>query len=861
MMKKLLVFLAAVFFCLEMGAVPAMPGSFLYKQPDGSVIRLQRHGDEYFSWTTLAGTSQVVVLGADGFWKKGRLSESAWAAAERERARANEIRSQYALRTHSANVMTHGERHIPVILVAFQDIDFTLADPLSHFTNLLNQHGYSENGGTGSVQDYYFENSDGQFKPIFDVYGPVTLPHDVIYYGEPVKDAEGNIKQNDIRPGDALIDGCNLLDDAIDFSRYDYDKDGYVDMILFYYAGYNTAEGGSENTIWPHQHSLSGRVSYDGKKIGRYFCTSELRGASGATPCPIGTTCHEFGHSLGLPDFYDTDYNKNGRCLGLGVFSLMNSGSYTNEGRTPPYFNTEERMILAWMTPEDVLPIQAGPVSFSSVKNSIAYYSETSTEGEYFIYECRDGSGWDSFTPTGLAVYHVDQSKVHIVGGMSAYAQWDQWTYYNTINAYANHPCFYVVPAADQKNLNYNGNPESMVFPGSENIHSFIPSDWNGNNPTGLRLSDIQYADGKVSFTASLMQGRLIVGRVVDLDGNAVEGVFVQLSEIVSPISKGLRKASPRRIDYEAVTDAGGDFFLSLDGFDQSRGHLTLSKVGYRTTGCDIDLEEHITHTEVALHRKDQGELRNYSYYDFSSGDTRVWMYESVPSQMAAIRIPAEEIPSAGVLSQVSFPPLWDADHYYVVVDRGEERLLTTEVFPTTLQLFTTFDLSSHNVVIEPGSDVYVGIAVENAYPEADYEYFLFYITPTGNNLYGSNFSLTSSSWVSSEGAFGLMMDVAIVEKLEGGEDPAEPGALAQMGIPSIADPSCGNYAVGSNFQLQLALPEGMMPAAEEVWLFDGAAVTGAKSVALTAGKHLVTARVKWYDGSQETMSLQIDVK
>ncbi|MBR4775442.1 MAG: M6 family metalloprotease domain-containing protein [Bacteroidales bacterium] len=862
-MKKLLVLLAAGFFCLEMGAVPAMPGHFLYKQPDGSVIRLQRHGDEFFSWTTLAGTSQVVILGTDGFWKKGRLSESARAAAERERAHANEIRRQNAPRTHSANVMTHGERHIPVILVAFQDVAFTVSDPQSHFNNLLNQHGYSENGGTGSVQDYYLENSDGQFKPIFDVYGPVMLPHDMKYYGEPVKDSEGNIIRNDIRPADALIDGCDLLDDLIDFTRYDYDKDGYVDMTLFYYAGYNTAEGGSEDAIWPHQSGLGNRgISYDGKKMGRYFCTSELRGNSGATPCPIGTTCHEFGHSLGLPDFYDTNYEKNGECMGLGVFSLMASGSYNNAGCTPPYFNTEERIILNWMTREDVLPLPSGPTSLGPVRNSVAYYSETSTEGEYFLYECRDGLGWDTFIPAGLLVFHVDKSKEHIVGGISAYNQWAQWTSYNTINAYGSHPCFYVVPSADQKNLYYRGGAESMVFPGSAGIHSYIPSDWSENNPTGIRLSDIQFADGKVSFTTSVIQSRLIAGRVEDLNGNAVEGVFVQLSEVeASPASLSLRKAAPRRIDYEAVTDDKGDFFLALEGFDNARGHLTLSKVGYRTMGYDVELDKSVTHTRFTLHRRDQGELRNYSYYDPSAGYARIWTYDYNDSQMAAIRIPAEEIPSAGVLNSVSFPPLWEADHYYVVVDRGEERLFTTEVFPTIIQENNTFNLSSHKVVIEPGSDVYVGIAIDHAHPWEGYDNFLFFITPTGNNCYGSPFSLTGSSWDPSTGTPGLVLDVEIVEKLEGGEDPAEPGELAQMGIPSIADPSCGQYAVGSSFQLQLDLPEGMTPAAEEVWLFDGAAVTGAKSVTLTAGKHVVTARVKWPDGSQETMALQIDVK
>ena len=513
------------------------------------------------------------------------------------------------------------------------------------------------------------------------------------------------------------------------------------------------------------------------------------------------------------------------------------------------------------MTQEDVLPLQAGPVSIGPVRNSIAYYSETGTEGEYFLYECRDGSGWDSYIPTGLLIYHVDRSTAHRVGGISAYEQWTDWPYSNAINAYGDHPCFYVVPAADQQNLHYPGGTGSMVFPGSEDIHSFIPVDWSGKNPSGIRLSGIQYAGGNVQFNMSFSQSRLLSGRVEDLSGKGIPGVFVQLSTLASaPTSSGPRKISPRRIDFEAVTDANGDFFLSLEGFDETAGHVTLSKTGYQTTGYNVELARQVNHAEFTLHRNDQGILFNYAYYD-PGADVFVWGDGKSNSLMAAIRIPAEEITTRGVLQSISFTPQWDAERFYAIVDRNGERLLTAEIPPTPAGDNCTADLSGHNLVIEPGSDVYIGYAFENAHPGAGFDGYLFQITSGGNNCHRSPFSLDSSSWYSSISSYGLVLDVRIAEILEGGEDPVEPGTLAQMGIPSIADPSCGHYAVGSSFQLQLDLPEGMTPAAEEVWLFDGAPVTGAKSVTLTAGKHVVTARVKWPDGSQETMALQIDVK
>ena len=517
-------------------AGPASPVPFTATQPDGTTITLQRHGDEFFHWTTIAGTSQVMEEGEDGWWKPSTLDFQARENAVARRRSANANR-QY--RTHTDNKMTHGERHIPVFLVQFTDKSFTISSPKEKFEALLNHEGYSENGGTGSVRDFYMDNSDGQFIPIFDVYGPVDLPNNMAYYGK--NDSNGN----DVRPEEALIYAAKALDDQIDFRQYDYDNDGFVDMTLFYYAGYNEAEGGPANSIWPHQWDAQyvslGRNTYlDEKRLSAYFCTSELSGApgSGARMCGIGTTCHEFAHSLGLPDFYDTDYEKNGETHGLSYFSTMDAGSYLNDGRTPPYFNSEERIILGWMTAGDVPELPSGQVSFPSVRHGVAYKSLTDVEGEYFLYECRDATGWDKYLPTGLTVYHVDKSTVRKVGGITPYAQWAEWGNYNSINAYGSHPCFYLVPAANQTSLNYvSYTLTDYVFPGSKKkpVTYYTPVDWK-NNETGYSLSDISYSDSDntVSFT------------VINLN---------------APVS-GLNE-----MGFNAISDPGNGVYAAGDGF------------------------------------------------------------------------------------------------------------------------------------------------------------------------------------------------------------------------------------------------------------------------------------------------------
>lgn len=487
----------AVIISISAAALPAKPGTFKYTQPDGTILTLERHGDEFFHWTTIAGTSQVVELGEDGFWKNTVLDEGARALALERRAQVNARRRSIAPRTHTDNIMTHGERHIPVFLVNFSDKSFSISSPNEKFTNLLNQKGYSYNGGTGSVQDFYVDNSNGTFTPVFDVYGPVTLDNNMAYYGK-------NVNNSDQRPEEALFHACQKLDDEIDFSRYDYDNDGFVDMCLFYYAGYSEAEGGPANSIWPHSwnayYNYTIRNTYfDGKRLGNYFCTAELKNYWGTTMCSIGPTCHEFGHSLGLPDFYDTDYETNGEAGGLYDFSTMCAGAYNNDSNTPPYFNAEERVYLGWMIPEDIPELSPGLNEIPAVQGDIAFRTSTGTEGEYFIYECRNEEGWDTPLPGGLLIYHADKSTVRMVGGVTPHDHWYDWDSYNAINAYGSHPCFYIIPSANPTSLNYTGYPERIIFPGKNNVTSYTPIDWN-KKETGVVISDIVYSDGKVSL-------------------------------------------------------------------------------------------------------------------------------------------------------------------------------------------------------------------------------------------------------------------------------------------------------------------------------------------------------------------------
>ena len=545
-MKKffLLVF-AALCFGFVAHAVPAYRGLIRHTQPDGSVIMIRVHGDEFCHWVTDA-SGQVLEMGADGYYRPASSASlsSRRAAAQVRRAEANARRRSSPAKAGIAS----GTKHFLVILVQFSDVKFANESTAQQdFTNLLNQQGYSVNGGTGSARDFYYDNSHGAFTPIFDVYGPVTLDNNRAYYGG--NDSGGN----DLRPEVAVQQGCQKVNSQfnVDFSQYDNDGDGEVDLVFMYYAGKGEADSDVEDAIWPHQWELSSggiSLTLDGKTVDKYACTNEIvgYGTYENQMCGIGTACHEFGHAMGLPDFYDTDYTDNSQSAAMFFFSTMDFGSYNNDGRTPPYFTIEERIILGWITEPDAYRefSASGNYTIGSVDNNIAYRTLTDKEGEYFVYECRGSNGWDSgLDAHGLIVTHVDKASrtVSILDYQGntvnppASSLWSNWEEYNSINENGKHPCCYVVPSADQSNLLFGytlsqGNyyfdyskSGQIPFPsgsGNSLVNSYTATSWNGVD-SDIHLSNISYSNNQVTLYATVPSSTLNYN-IIDNPGNGV---------------------------------------------------------------------------------------------------------------------------------------------------------------------------------------------------------------------------------------------------------------------------------------------------------------------------------------------------
>lgn len=467
--------------------VPAYPHPIEVRQPDGSRILLLLRGDERCRYMTNIMGDRV-SKGVDGFYRPSFSSPPLTKSTSGD----NNIR---------LNTIAGESVSALIIPAEFKDVKFRLEKPADHFQNMINGDNYAEFGATGSVKRYFEDNLKGRISLSFDVSKVVSLSKNLHYYGENKESRTSGQVTYDVRVEEMIREACSLVNKDIDFSKYNY--------VFIYFAGYSEAEGGDPSSIWPVSLDLSTNpIALDGARITSVGCASELRGVSGKEPSGIGAFCHEFGHILGLPDLYDVDYDENGRGKGMwGTLSLMDYGCYNNQGRTPPYFNAIEREILGVEGERLVVNTlhNLEPIHL----NERFYRVNTKNEGEYFLLEVRQESGWDSFIGgEGLLVYHIDKSS-NPAGMIQANVRWEN----NLINTFSEHECADLVEAELSA-----VSVRQLFFPGLANIETFATLtnphfvDWDMRG-VGIKLEDITLkGDGEgVSFMVSVDNDEILL--------------------------------------------------------------------------------------------------------------------------------------------------------------------------------------------------------------------------------------------------------------------------------------------------------------------------------------------------------------
>ena len=432
------------------------------KQADGTTITVILRGDEHINWyTTLDGV--LLVQAADNSYyvgkvtKDGRLiatqqlaHEAAWRSSternlidKQDKDKfysyvskvAEQSENSYNNRPLTRITVDSGYGGVPyfphtgspkalVILAEFADTTFTIQNTKQVFTNYLMNEGhftetaYAQNRNYKGVRGYFKDCSYGQFTPTFDVVGPVKLPKPQTYYGA----------END-NITDLMTDACNAVDNEVDFSQYDANGDGLVDLVYIIYAGHSANYRGNASTdIWPKSGTTILSKTFDGKSIRRYGVSNELAGRENKkkekeTINGIGLFCHEFSHTLGLPDIYAYKTNaEDQNDQGMELWDLMDGGTEVQGGRVPSPYLAWEREAMGWMS-IDTLTTDCHIANLKTIDNGGKAYKilNPSAPNEYIVLQSIQKGGWyqgwgNGSYPKGLLVYRISyvSNKVNV---------------------------------------------------------------------------------------------------------------------------------------------------------------------------------------------------------------------------------------------------------------------------------------------------------------------------------------------------------------------------------------------------------------------------------------------------------------
>ena len=305
------------------------------------------------------------------------------------------------------------------------------------------------NDGFVSLREYYKINSNGRLIISGQVTSKwLTMPHSSLYYtnGASGLDFSSYPRSAQKLAEDAMSAAFGDFDGKLGYFDNDGpdgvpksgDDDGYIDAVVVVHAaqpGEILPSSISDDYFWSHEAGIatfsdcplqSGPDCLPGMPLGDvrgflYVLAGEYNDFPG--DYAVGTYCHEFGHTLGLPDLYDPG------AAGTGFFSLMGLGNYLPYevgkvlGQRPGCLDAWSRQYLGFDEP--LTATSSGPVTLSPVTQgggSLRVWSNGESGTEYFLLENRKREGPDEFLPgDGLLVYHVDDTKIHNLSGPANY--------------------------------------------------------------------------------------------------------------------------------------------------------------------------------------------------------------------------------------------------------------------------------------------------------------------------------------------------------------------------------------------------------------------------------------------------------
>ena len=521
MNKTNLIFTLSILFFPKLFADLASPTPFMVKQPNGLELIILNRGNHLQGWHEHNGWT--ILENQDGWWlyamgKEGNnlipsnLKVGVDSPEQYPMILQRGIKPEPRVLIDNApipdlNSTRTDTFHVPLLLIEFPDANAIY--PPEEIDMVMNQEGYTHlnNENSGSFRDFYQEISYGNFLPIAEVsdWFMASNGHDYYSYNNGYQRVRELIR--------TAVDDLEAT--GFDWSLFDNDNDGYVDALNVIHQGPGAEEGDYSN-IWSHKSSLGNlAVSYDGVIISSYNISPEIQNGNLVA---IGVLAHEFGHALGLPDLYDTDYSSSGS----GKLALMASGSWGTSNNSPWYPAT----MIGWCKEQlgwvEVVEINddLDSVSIEQTYSSNIVYrvNHSQIEEEYWLIENRQKIGSDTLMPApGLTIWHINDDMA------------EGWSVNN------DEPYYGVgLEQADGMFALENGGPSNGgdVYPGATNNREFSNSS-NPNTsslygePSMLRIDNISDPGDFMTFDVEYNEIILATATIQDGVGNAYgEGVI-----------------------------------------------------------------------------------------------------------------------------------------------------------------------------------------------------------------------------------------------------------------------------------------------------------------------------------------------
>jgi M6 family metalloprotease-like protein len=457
LLRAFLPLLGIVLFSSQAVSAPYGPGGRKVKwvQPDGQELVLRVFGDEFYGRTeTQDGYTVVFDAAKRGYYYAERnADESEFKssglqahkvapagmgkhvelnvdavrslrgetferfAGERSKRWANRVAAVRSTRTGSIKgrglpqlaakidaAPVEGDIVGLTILAQFPDggagpVDFPTDQ--AKIVRYCNEEGYNDDGNTGSIRDYFSDQSLDKVDYTQAVTPVITLPNPRDYYNF---DDSGGLRD----AGDA---GRLLIADAIeelekinfDFSTLTKDGNNNVLATNVFFAGPDSGVWAAG--LWPHQWNVD-PIDVGSNADPIYINNYQITNLEDDAPY-IGTFIHENGHLLlDYPDLYDIVGE------GVGRHCLMGSGNYLNDGKTPAPINVYLKDFVGWANVTEISAADALVANLPSTGNVAYRISNPMADTESFYVENRgNGDKWAEYAvDKGVMIWHVDET-------------------------------------------------------------------------------------------------------------------------------------------------------------------------------------------------------------------------------------------------------------------------------------------------------------------------------------------------------------------------------------------------------------------------------------------------------------------